>query len=311
MDLTPNGVEDSWAQFDNAEYYIVSGKQSGRHSTCLNEDDYDYAIELKLDDEYRQAANAVPDINEFDDLDDEEIMIILDERNKIVTENRRRSSANFKEVGIAKYMRNSLSLSPFKSPSPSKRQGGGGYSREDTEESVIHEQSSPLQKLLESDIEDIETGEISSKATESPCLKPLSHTRVTPLRGDPGPRETTVGPRESNESGKRWTLSSVLSSVRPISLRLLSVTGIITGKEPLNPVTVLFEPHLENPLVSAKRMLTTLKKNRNKMKSTVDLKNGDSKALPPAQFLGWSSPGTQIWARLVSPSLSLSLSYSL
>lgn len=45
------------------------GHHQGRPSTLFNEDDFDYAIELLPDDEYRQAAEALPEIVDFDEVE--------------------------------------------------------------------------------------------------------------------------------------------------------------------------------------------------------------------------------------------------
>ena len=90
------------------------GKQ-GRQSTCLNDDDFDYAIELKLDDEYRQAAHALPSIAELEDLEDDDLLIMLDDRKQSVEIglNRRLSSTQpTQRKSIVEYLRGSLSLSP-------------------------------------------------------------------------------------------------------------------------------------------------------------------------------------------------------
>lgn len=45
------------------------GDHNKRQSLLLNEDDFDYAIELKPDDEYRQTAESLPQIVDFDEID--------------------------------------------------------------------------------------------------------------------------------------------------------------------------------------------------------------------------------------------------
>lgn len=67
-----NYYEDDLSGFahleDDAEY-ASSLPPALRPSTALNEDDYDYAIELTPDDEYRQAAEALHSVSDFDDED--------------------------------------------------------------------------------------------------------------------------------------------------------------------------------------------------------------------------------------------------
>jgi len=45
-----------------------------RQSLLMNEDDFDYAIELKPDDEYRQVAEALPQLVDFDEIDLEDLL---------------------------------------------------------------------------------------------------------------------------------------------------------------------------------------------------------------------------------------------
>ncbi|KAJ1405776.1 hypothetical protein B484DRAFT_423931, partial [Ochromonadaceae sp. CCMP2298] len=43
--------------------------KKGRQSLLFNEDDFDYALELRPDDEYRQVAEALPQLVDFDEID--------------------------------------------------------------------------------------------------------------------------------------------------------------------------------------------------------------------------------------------------
>lgn len=45
-----------------------------RQSLSMNEDDFDYALELKPDDEYRQVAEALPQLVDFEEIDLEDLM---------------------------------------------------------------------------------------------------------------------------------------------------------------------------------------------------------------------------------------------
>ena len=53
----------------------------GRLSTLQNDDDYDYAIELVPDDEYRKAAKILGNISDFEDADEyiENLLVQIDE----------------------------------------------------------------------------------------------------------------------------------------------------------------------------------------------------------------------------------------
>ena len=48
---------------------VLQKNNANRLSMLLNEDDYDYALELGPDDEYRQAAEALPKLVDFDDIE--------------------------------------------------------------------------------------------------------------------------------------------------------------------------------------------------------------------------------------------------
>lgn len=43
--------------------------RNGRPSVLFNEDDFDYALELQPDDEYRQVAEALPQVLDFDEIE--------------------------------------------------------------------------------------------------------------------------------------------------------------------------------------------------------------------------------------------------
>lgn len=45
-----------------------------RQSLLMNEDDFDYALELKPDDEYRQVAEALPQLVDFEEIDLEDLI---------------------------------------------------------------------------------------------------------------------------------------------------------------------------------------------------------------------------------------------
>ena len=159
--------------YDDEEYFTVERGNMNRHSTCMNDDDYDYAIELKMDDEYRQAANALPSIAELDDVDDDDLLIMLDEKRQSISCSL--SSASVSPSGIVKYIRDSLSLSP--SVSTSNRMSNLRDS------CVIHVVPSPLRSLKSVDIElaGINDGRSPSKLTpgSNNSFKALSPKRKT------------------------------------------------------------------------------------------------------------------------------------
>ena len=230
--------------YDDEEYFTVERGNMNRHSTCMNEDDYDYAIELKMDDEYRQAADALPSIAELDDVDDDDLLIMLDEKRQSISDSL--SSASVSPSGIVKYIRDSFSLSP--SVSTSNR-------RSDLRDScVINVVPSPLRALKGVDIE---LGGISDGRSPSKLI-PKSSTSLTalsPKRKTPLFYETSLSPSAENVPKiseldvERWSLSSIWAAgkeaTRPISITLQKVAAsarALTSKEPLNPVTALFEP---------------------------------------------------------------------
>ena len=54
-------MSDIWSHGDS------SLNQDRRTSYSLNDDEFDYALELKPDDEYRQAAEALQAVRDFDE----------------------------------------------------------------------------------------------------------------------------------------------------------------------------------------------------------------------------------------------------
>ena len=230
--------------YDDEEYFTVERGNMNRHSTCMNDDDYDYAIELKMDDEYRQAANSLPSIAELDDVDDDDLLIMLDEKRQSISCSL--SSASVSPSGIVKYIRDSLSLSP--SVSTSNRMSNLRDS------CVIHVVPSPLRSLKSVDIElaGINDGRSPSKLTpgSNNSFKALSPKRKTPLFYEPSLSSSAANvPKTSELDVERWSLSSIWAAgkeaTRPISLTLRKVAAsarALTSKEPLNPVTALFEP---------------------------------------------------------------------
>ena len=197
---SPSAEEESWMPYDNQEYFTVQrGRKQSRTSTCLNDDDYDYAIELKLDDEYRQAADALPSIAELEDLEDDDLLIILDEKRQSFDMGLNRGASmsvshSPKLSGIVKYMRESLSISPSSSTrrkTTEKREYGNAAS----DSCVINVVPSPLRGANLSEEESIRDSDsqrmLLHGTGHSPILnndsklRALSPKRVTPLRSGP------------------------------------------------------------------------------------------------------------------------------
>ncbi len=61
--------DDLMPFIDDIEFAPSFHSMQGRLSSVFNEDDYDYALELRHDDEYRQAAEALPEITDFQNLE--------------------------------------------------------------------------------------------------------------------------------------------------------------------------------------------------------------------------------------------------
>lgn len=61
--------DDMMPFIDDIEFAPSFHSMRGRVSSVSNEDDYDYALELRHDDEYRQAAEALPEITDFQNLE--------------------------------------------------------------------------------------------------------------------------------------------------------------------------------------------------------------------------------------------------
>jgi hypothetical protein len=313
---SPFIAEDNWSH-DDSKYTSFTKEMQGsvhsRYSTCMNDDNYDYAIELKLDDEYRQAADALPNISELD-IDDDHLLVLLDKHTSFPTRRVTLSSA-IEHGKIKEYIRQSLSLSPNRR----------------SEDSIVNEVPSPLQSPDCHDIEEgfdndndnendrdeneFETIPLTTPNHHSP-LQPLSATRVTPLRS-PLPAKPKNTDLFSYSVYKTWSLSGVwnatVKTIRPVSQRIMAAGADIINREPLNPVTALFEP----PTMinkSAKRMINNFGGKKEKLRmATPNNTNNNADGLtplPPAQFLGWTSPGTQIWARLKMAGLDVKCVFS-
>lgn len=140
--------------YDEQEYFTVEKRDPSRLSSCMNDDDYDYAIELRMDDEYRQAADALPNIADVADVDDDELLVLLDERRQeVVTESSTKGLQQRK--GIVKFIRESLSMHSMRRDSTysfnSYQEGNGNR--------ALNVIPSPIRL---SDQNDIEEGEIDS-----------------------------------------------------------------------------------------------------------------------------------------------------
>jgi hypothetical protein len=171
---SPFIAEDNWISCDDSKYTSFQKEMHGsvhsRYSTCMNDDNYDYAIELKLDDEYRQAADALPNISELD-IDDDKLLVLLDKHTSFPT--RRFTLSTAIEHGkIKEYIRQSLSLSANRR----------------SEDSIVSEVPSPLQSPEHHDIEegfddvdDVDENEFENVPLTTPTrqspLQPLSPSR--------------------------------------------------------------------------------------------------------------------------------------
>jgi hypothetical protein len=71
IDINDNDISGyNFAHLQDDHGYNNNEFQSSRRQSSINnEDDYDYAIELLPDNEYREAAEALPSIIDFDDED--------------------------------------------------------------------------------------------------------------------------------------------------------------------------------------------------------------------------------------------------
>lgn len=260
MDSSFNVREKSWMPYDEQEYFTVEKRDTNRLSTCMNDDDYDYAIELRMDDEYRQAADALPNIAEVADVDDDELLVMLDESRR-ESESKSSIKALPQHRGIVKYIRDSISMHSIRRDSR--------YSFDDcrVEKSdwVRNVIPSPLQS---SDRNDVEEGGISSSNVR------LSANR-NDLQGDAPTRrvsspETAAELEDGNyfkhqnssdskkdsstKSSAGWSISSLWGESRNLLGRAASAATVSNragvGKEPepqsdsniSNPVTALFEP---------------------------------------------------------------------
>jgi hypothetical protein len=276
MDSSFNVRQESWMPYDEQEYFTVEKRDASRLSSCMNDDDYDYAIELKMDDEYRQAADALPNIAEVADVDDDELLVLLDERRQ---ENATESSNNElpQRRGIVKYIRESLSMHGTRRDST--------YSFNDYQTGnnnrVLSVIPSPLRPSDQNDIEEgeMETSHISTNRndarTDSPKSKAHLPETATELENGNAFEIDSSSHYKSNTTSKSaagWGYS--ISSLWGWSLNRKNVNRSASddtlsdsdraavGKEPeaesesesaqSNPVTALFEPASLPSLLSVK-----------------------------------------------------------
>lgn len=246
---SPYIAEDNWMSCDDSKYCTTKKEKQGsihsRYSTCMNDDNYDYAIELKLDDEYRQAADALPGISELDILDDDDLLVLLDKHTSFQSR-RVTLSAAIEHGKVKEFIRQSLS-----SISPNRRIG---------EDSIVNEVPSPLQGSPANN-RDIENGmdsrnDIDGNEVEIPPiiphhqspLQPLSARRMTPIRIPGSSPENPEKSDLSRNHDKGWSLTAVwnatVQSVRPVSQRIMAAGAIIIGTESLNPMYLCMNIHM-------------------------------------------------------------------
>ena len=233
MDSSHDIDQENWMQYDDQEYNPNEGLNVGRQSTCMNEDDYDYAIELKRDDEYRQAADALPNIAELDDVDDDELLVFLDEKRQSVI--RTPLTASPKNLGLVRRMRESLSLLQ-----PRPRGGpndGSNTCRLDQQERDCSVNGIEQSSINRSPLVDVRQSMMD--VSSSPKLSPCSKLSDASSKLEAGLLDDPPSPNLSNT----WRLSSILEATTVSLQRAASGVRSWRAKEPSNPVTTLFEPH--------------------------------------------------------------------
>jgi hypothetical protein len=273
MDSSFNVRQESWMPYDEQEYFTVEKRDPSRLSSCMNDDDYDYAIELKMDDEYRQAADALPNIAEVADVDDDELLVLLDERRQ---ENAAESSNNElpQRRGIVKYIRESLSMNGTRRDS---RYSFDNYQTEN-DNRVLSVIPSPLRPSDQNDIEEgvLDTSHHSTNRNgaraDSPKSKAYLPETVTELENgnafeidnsshSKGNTTTKSAAGWSNSISSLWGWSknknknastdTVLDDDRAAVGKELEAESESESAQ-TNPVTALFEPASLPSLLSKK-----------------------------------------------------------
>ena len=94
-----------------------------RQSLLMNEDDFDYALELKPNDEYRQVAEALPQLVDFDEIDLEDLLPCDEQSTKLQSSSfsLRKRLSSFDERMLQLHTHTQLlSVSPVPSPTDKK-----------------------------------------------------------------------------------------------------------------------------------------------------------------------------------------------
>lgn len=238
MDSSHDIEQENWMQYDDQEYNDIERLETGRQSTCMNEDNYDYAIELNRDDEYRQAADALPNIAELDDVNDDDLLIFLDEKRQSVSGTL--VAASPKRHGLVQQMRESLLLlQPRRKGGPhvgTKNNCESNTCRLDRRESdcsVIDMVKTSMHGISE------DARQQNLDASSPRSISSFSEQPDASCKLEAGLLDGRSSPKKSD----KWTLSSILAAK---ILFLKTATADVrswTVKDPSNPVTTLFEPH--------------------------------------------------------------------
>ena len=243
MDSSHDIEQENWMQYDDQEYNAIERLETGRQSTCMNEDNYDYAIELNRDDEYRQAADALPNIAELDDVNDDDLLIFLDEKRQSIGGTL--VAASPKRHGLVQQMRESLLLLQ------PRRKGGHIGTENDCESNTCRldrrESDCSVIGMIETSKDNISVdarqknhGASSPRSMSSSSDLPDTSCKLEAGLLD-GPSSSSPSP--SPKKSDKWNLSSFCEA------RILSVKRATAGvrswtvQDPSNPVTTLFEPH--------------------------------------------------------------------
>ena len=274
MDYSHDIDEANWLQCDEQEYSAgVATLHMARQSTCMNEDDYDYAIELSRDDEYRQAADALPNIAELDDVDDDDLLIFLDDKRQSVNEEL--VSASPKYHGLIKHIRESLSLLQ-----PRRKDGPNNETKIDCESNTCRldqreSDCSEIDMLGSSYQSDpIGTRQPISDAPSPRWMSPSSKLSDTSCKLEAGLLDDPPSPKKSNT----WLLSSIWEAKAVSFQRDAAGVKSWTVNEPSNPVKSLFQPH---SILSRKGLMiisTKGKTDNNEVKQYESSKSSDGKS---------------------------------
>lgn len=241
MDSSHDIEQENWMQYDDQEYNAIERLETGRQSTCMNEDDYDYAIELNRDDEYRQAADALPNIAELDDVDDDDLLIFLDEKRQSVGGTL--VDASPKRHGLLQQMRESISLLQ------PRRKGGHIGTNNDCESNTCRwdrrESDCSVIDMIETSKDNIlvDATQKNHSASSPRSISSSSELPDTSCKLEAGLLDGPSSPSHSPKKSDKWNFS-LFCEARILSFKT-TTAGVRswTVQDPSNPVTTLFEPH--------------------------------------------------------------------